>query len=84
MSSDRDGAYLSDIAANLAHSGQEFQCSHPFFRTQSCFPSKVVKVRDQPVEDVSETSIWTLGIDTNGVLGDVVNSQVLHWGHLGF
>lgn len=51
------GAYLSDVAGNLTHSSQEFQCSHPFFRTQSCFPREVVKVCDQPLEDVGETRI---------------------------
>ena len=54
---ERHGAYLSHIAARLAHSGQELQCSHPFFRTQSCLPSEVMEMRDQPVEEVSETKI---------------------------
>ena len=78
------GAYLSDIGTNLADSSQKMQGSHPFFGTQSCFPGEVMKMGDQTVEEVNKTRIRTLGIDANGILGDVFNGQVLHWRHFGF
>ena len=81
---EKHGAYLSHVTTNLANSGQEVQRSHPFFCAQSCFPSKIMKVGDQAIEDVSEARIRTLGIDADSVLGDVVNGQVLHWRYLGF
>lgn len=43
-----------------------------------------MEVCDQPLKDVGEAKIWTLGIDADGVLGDVVDGQVLHRRYLGF
>ena len=43
-----------------------------------------MKVCDESLEEVGETSIRSLGIDADGVLGDVVDGQVLHWWDLGF
>ena len=77
------GTYLSDVSTNLTHSGQKLQCSHPFLRTESCFSSKVMEVCNEALEDVGKTKIWTLRIDADGIFGDVIDGQVLHWRHLG-
>lgn len=43
-----------------------------------------MKVCDQPLEDIGETSIRALGIDADGVIGNVVDGQVLHGRYLDF
>lgn len=37
-----------------------------------------MQVADEPLKDVLEAWIRGLGIDADGVFGDVVNSEVLH------
>lgn len=43
-----------------------------------------MKVCNEALEDVGETRIWTLRINADGVFGDVIDGQVLHWRYLGF
>ena len=53
-------AYLSNITADLTHSGQVLYCGHPFFRTQSCLSREVVQVCDQTLQDIPRAWVRAL------------------------
>jgi len=77
-------AYLANIAANLTHSGKKLQTCHPFFRAQSSLSCKVMEMSDQPFENIGQTWIWALGVDTDSIFGNVVDSQIFHWWNVRF
>ena len=49
----------------------------PFLCGQTGFPSKVVQMRDDAVDEVSESWVCTLRIDQVHVVGDVIGGEVL-------
>lgn len=69
---------MSNIRTNLPNPYQEVQRRHPLIRAQSRLACKIVKMRDQPLHHVGESRIWGLRVDDNGILGDIINIQVLH------
>ena len=70
--------HLPNIRAHLADFSQEVYARHPFFGAQARLSGKIVHMADEPFQNKGEASIRRLGIDQDGVLGDVVNGHVLH------
>jgi len=54
---DKMWTHLSDIAAYLPHCSQESYSCHPFLRTESCFPSKIMYMSDESFHDIRQASI---------------------------
>lgn len=68
--------YIANITADLPRRNQEHDARHPLVRAEARLARKVVQVRDQPVEDVSEPVILSLVVDAYRVRRDVINRQV--------
>jgi hypothetical protein len=74
--------YLPYIGGDLAHLLQEGESGHPFLGAESGLAGEVVEMRDQTLEDVLHAFIFAEGIDSDNVLGDVVDREVFHRGNL--
>ena len=56
---------------------QEIQAVPPFFRAQTGFAGEVVEMGDQTLEDVGQAQIFALRVESDDIVGDVFNGQVL-------
>ena len=56
---------------------QEVQAVPPFFCAQTCFPGEVVEMGDETLEDVGQAWIFALRVESDDIVGDVVNGKVL-------
>lgn len=65
--------YLSNIRTNLAYFREESQPGHPFVRAKTGFSCEVVEVCDESLENVFQTFVFTERVDSDHVLGDVVD-----------
>ena len=61
---------------------QEIQAVPPFFRAQTCFSGEVVEMGDETLEDVGQACIFALRVESDDIVGDVVNGKVLARGQM--
>jgi hypothetical protein len=57
--------------------GQELNGGHPFVSGKSGFPGQVVHVGNHPFQDVLQSQIAALGVDSMHILCDVIDREIL-------
>ena len=73
---DRMDTHPSFFRAHFTRLLQEIQAVPPFFRAQTSFPGEIVEMGDETLEDVGQACIFALRVESNDIVGDVVNGKV--------
>lgn len=73
--------FVSLCGADLPYGDEEVETGEPFVKGEPSFTGEVVEVGDEPFEDVFETWVGALRVDSVHVFGDVFYGEVFEDGY---